>query len=223
VDIPLNKYLSSQKESDLIKSANWKIIFSYCNNMDSKEFKYFFSHQPEFVRYHGQDSVNNKIYNVFIKTLTDLSRSEIMGDSAYSRRKREILSSGYAGTGKVVFDADLNLFYMQGNLTKAMDLAFQELDRYYSDDPAMLENIASLVHTISKDKKYLEKGLQWSKRSVELKPDITNNSMYAALLYDLGKQDDAVKYCKIALELARKQNGSTTKIEENLKKYESGK
>ncbi|MCX6286839.1 MAG: thioredoxin domain-containing protein [Bacteroidetes bacterium] len=222
VDVPLIKYLSAQKESDLVNNANWKIVFSFCNNMDSKEFNFMLTHRQEFVKAHGKDSVNAKFYNVFFKAIMDLGRSGMMNDSSYSRLKRKIYASGYTGAGKVIFDADLNISQMQGNLKKLMDLAYQELNKYYNDDPDMLNELAGMMLSLSKDNNYLEKASQWAKRSVELKPDVANNETCAALLYSLGKRDDAVKYCKNALVLARKQNVSTETIEQNLKKYGSG-
>ncbi|MCX6280777.1 MAG: thioredoxin family protein [Bacteroidetes bacterium] len=222
VDVPLNKYLSAQKEADLVSNTNWKILFSFCNNMDSREFRYLLAHQQEFTSMHGKDSVNAKLYNVYFKALLDLGRSDKMPDSSYSLLKRRISNSGYSGAGKVIFDADLYLCQMQGDVQKLIDIAYRDLDKYYHDDPVMLSELASLVHDYSKDKEYLEKASLWLKRSVELKPGIENNQTCAALLYDLGRKEEAIKYCKDALIIARKQNVSSEPIEQDLKKYESG-
>ena len=227
VDIPLNKYLSSQKESDLSGNANWKIIYAYCDDMDSREFKFLLAHQDEFVFKHGKDSVDTKIYTVYLKSLVKLSRSVMMGDSTYSRLKHEIIATGYSGAGRVIFDADMNLYEMQGNAQKFMELIVGGLDKYYYNDPAMLNSSAWMIHDWMthenpKNINYLEKALQWAKRAVELKSDASNNDTYGALLYDLGKKDEAIRYCKLALDLARKNSLPTETIEDNLKKYESG-
>lgn len=223
VDVPLNKYFSTQKEKDLISNSNFRLIYSYCNDMDSREFRYLVSHQQEFAKVHGKDSVETKLYNVFVKALVDLSRSEMMGDSTYAHLKRDITATGYSGTGKVFFDADLNLYQSQGDASRFMALMVKDLDKYYNNDPTMLNNVAWMVHENSKDRKYLEKAMQWAKRSVELKPEASNNDTYGALLYDLGKKEEAIKFCRIALELAKKDNLPSGGIEDNLKKYESGK
>lgn len=222
VEVPLNKYLSTQKETDYIKPGNWKIIYSFCNDMDSKEFKYLIAHQSEFIHDHSKDSVNTKISNVFMNAIVELSRSEIMSDSSYNQLKRRILASGYVGADKVIFNADLNLYQVRGDASGFLALAYSGLDKFYSNDPEMLNNIAWIVHQISKDKKYLEKALVWSRRSVELKSDASTNDTYGALLYDLGKKEEAIKYCKIALGKAKAEGAPTETIEENMKKYETG-
>ena len=222
VEGPLERYLSAQKETDYSKPGNWKIIYAYCNDMDSKVFTYMVAHQAEFIHAHGRDSVDKKISDVFMKAIVDLSRSEIMSDTSYSRLKRKILASGFAGADKVIFDADLNNCQIQGDAAGFLALAYKGLDMFYSNDPEMLNNVAWIVHQISKDKKYLGKALLWSKRSVELKSDASTNDTYAALLYDLGNKEEAVKYCKIALGKARAAGIPSETIEENLKKYETG-
>ncbi len=222
-DVPLNKYLSGQKESDLIKNDNWKIIFSFCNNMESREFKFLLARQDEFARVHGRDSVNTKIYNVYFKAIIDLARGVKMSDSAYNAIIHKIHASGYTDANRLIFDASFNVYQMQGNLVKLMELSYNEVDTYYHDDPGMLNEVANMMLSLSTENKYLEKASQWAKRSVELKPDVANNETSAALFYKLGKKDEAVKYCKNALIIAKKQNLPAETIEENLKKYESGK
>jgi thiol-disulfide isomerase/thioredoxin len=222
VESPLNKYFATQKETDFINNPNFRIIFSFSNDMDSREFKYLVSHQQEFSRAHGNDSVDLKIYNVFVKALVDLRRSEMMDDSTYNLLKKEIFSTGYKGAGKVIFDADLNAYEVQGDAEHILELAFNDLDKYYNNDPGMLNSAAWMFHEATKDKKYLEKALGWSKRSIDLKPDAPDYDTYAALMYDLGKKDEAIKYCKIAVDLALKAGVSTELIEEHLSKYQSG-
>jgi thiol-disulfide isomerase/thioredoxin len=223
VDEPLKKYFATQQDDQLTGKMNGQILYTFCNDMNSSEFKYLVSHQDEFGRIHGKDSVNNKIFNVFFSALVQYSRSMSMTEAGYNQLKQDVLSSGFRGAEKVVFVADLNLCQMHGDKDKFMELAFRDLDKYYNDDYGMLNNVAWIVHSLSKDRKYLEKAEKWSKRSVELKSETSNNTTYAALLYDLGKKEEAVKYCRIALAIARKQNLPTLDIENDLKKYEEGK
>ena len=223
VDEPLKKYFATQQPEQLTGRTNWQIIYGYCNDMNSNEFKYLIAHQDEFNRLYGQDTVNTKIFNVYFYSLVQYARSMIMTGDGYNSLKQQVMSSGFREAAKVVFIADLNVYQMRGDKDKFMDLAYRDLDKYYKDDYSMLNNIAWIFHSFSKDKKYLEKAEKWSRHSVDLKSEASSNSTYAALLYDLGKKEEAVKYCRIALALARQQNLPTVDIENSLKKYEEGK
>jgi len=223
VDEPLNKYFSSQQPEQLTSKTNWQILYGYCNDMNSVAFRYLVSHQDEFGSLYSKDTVNTKIFNVFFYSLVQYARSMSMTEDGYSKLKKEVISSGFMEAGKVVFIADLNIYQMRGDQEKFMELAYKDLDKYYKDDYSVLNNIAWIFHSFSKDKKYLEKAEKWAQRSVDLKSEAYNNNTYAALLYDLGKKGEALKYCRIALELARKQDIQTVDIENCLKRYEEGK
>jgi thiol-disulfide isomerase/thioredoxin len=219
----LSGYFASVNRDDLVSAANWKIIFGFCNDKDSPEFKYLVSHQKEFEKKHGRDSVDAKISSVYVKSILDLAKSGSINDSSYAALKREITQSGFSGAPKVIFDADISLAQMKGDSQAFLELVSKDLNKFYSNDPLMLNNVAWYVHELSRDKKYLEKALEWAARSVELKPEASNCDTYGALLYDLGRKEEAIKSCSRALELARKNNQPTEQIEENLRKYQAGK
>ena len=91
------------------------------------------------------------------------------------------------------------------------------------NDARMLSSVALVFSSLTKEKKYLEKAAGWSKHSLELKPEVSAYETYAGILFDLGKKEEAVKYCRIALAMARQGNLPTDAIEEQLRKYDTGK
>ena len=69
------------------------------------------------------------------------------------------------------------------------------------------------------DEKQLTKAVNWAARSVELKNAYANNDTWAAILYKLGKKNDALERAKIAIEIAKKDGddfSSTSKLIEKI-------
>jgi thiol-disulfide isomerase/thioredoxin len=96
-------------------------------------------------------------------------------------------------------------------------------DKYASDDWQMLNGFAWTFYENISDKSMLKKAAKWAKKSMSLDKNYYNTDTYASLLYKLGKYDDALKYAKEALELAKKSNENYSGTEELIKKIEKAK
>ncbi len=96
-------------------------------------------------------------------------------------------------------------------------------DKYASDDWQMLNGFAWTFYENISDKSMLKKAAKWAKKSISLDKNYYNTDTYASLLYKLGKYDDALKYAKEAVELAKKSNQDYSGTEELIKKIEKKK
>ncbi len=76
----------------------------------------FFKHQSEYAKAYTQDSVNNKISDVFITNLRGVLQSPKvkLADSVYLVMKEKVKGSGFAGAEKVIFTTDLQWLQMRG-------------------------------------------------------------------------------------------------------------
>jgi thiol-disulfide isomerase/thioredoxin len=220
INEPLKQYFSSQKESDLTNRANWDMIYLYVTDMDSPEFTYLLRHQKEFEKLYTKDSVNSKISGVYLQSLANLCRSRSFTDESYNQLKQKIKDSGFSDADKVLFGADLNLFQMKSEIQKFINLAYSGIDTYYAKDYIMLNRMAWNFFQITTEQKYLEKASEWAKKSINLKSTAENNDTYANLMFKLGNKSEAVKYEKMAIELAVKEKGSAKEYEENLKRFQ---
>jgi len=123
----------------------------------------------------------------------------------------------------VIFSGDLILYYNRGDKQKYLDLAYENLDKFYSADYNMLNNIAwnvnqlCTVYDVSKGKKYLEKAAGWSKRSISIKAEPANTDTYAQILFHLGKKEEAIHQERTAIALAKKRGMSTKELDATLK------
>jgi hypothetical protein len=220
INEPLAQYFASQKEADLVNRDNWTMIDTYLTDMDSKEFKYLVAHRDEFVKRYTADSVDTKIFDVYLQSLTSMVRSRSFTEAAYTQAKQKISASGFREADKVIFTSDLNFYQMKGEQEKFQSLAMTGLDKYYGKDYSMLNRMAWYFFQIAKDNKQLEKAAEWAKKSISLQCTPENNDTYANLMFKLGRKSEAVKYEKDALELARKANVPLGTYEENLRKFQ---
>ena len=220
VNEPLQQYFATQKESELLNRANWEMMYQFLTDMDSREFAYLLKHQKEYEKLYSRDSVNSKIFNVYMQALSSISRNRSFTEENYNLLKQKIRASGYAEAEKVIFSADLNLYQMKGNVDKFIETAYSGTTIYYPNDYMMLNSMAWNFFQIATEKKNLEKASEWAKRSISLKSTPENNDTYANLMFKLGNKTEAVKYEKSAIELANKEKVAAKAYEDNLKKFE---
>jgi len=220
---PLKKYISTQKSENLISQANWNIIYRFSDNINSAEFIYLVSHHKEFEQRYTKDSVQDKIDNVYSYELNKFFRMKPFPQSGWDNLIEVIKKSGYSKTNEIILDAQLSLYEYKKDTGGYLDLTYKEVDMVYWNDYNKLNNAASRVNSFTGSKKHLEKAAEWSKRSIELNDVPFNNDTFAAILFKLGKKEEAIKTQKKVIELARKNNLSTKNYENTLLKMQSGK
>ncbi|MCX6246878.1 MAG: thioredoxin domain-containing protein [Bacteroidetes bacterium] len=221
----MTTYFATQHETDLLSRQNWNIIYRFVSDCNDPLFDFLVKHQQEYAKRYTRDSVNNKVADIYLNSLraTWQSSSLKLADSAYRKMKEKVRTSGFAGAGKVIFTTDLQWFQMQGKDKEYLELATQDLDKYYSDDYAKLINAAATFLSIAKDNKYLEKAGEWAKKSISIKNVAYNNDIYASILFKLGKTKDAIRYEKEAIDIAKKMKEPSAQFEESLKKMQEPK
>lgn len=214
----LRDYFATQQESDLSSRTNWNIIYKHVSKMNSREFKYLLSHQEEFIEKYTEDSVNNKIYTIFLQQCFKHIGSKDFDIDKYESLKNKIRKSNFKKADQLIVTADLHYYRRNGKWKDYISLAIENVDKYYLNDYMTLNNIAwNFLDNTNKDD-YLVKAEKWSRKSVELESKAFNNDTLAAILYKLGKKEEAIKYQEIALELAEKEGRPTKSYEERLAK-----
>jgi len=221
--MPVNEtlalYFSSLKETDLLKRANWNIIFLYLSDIDSREFTFLMTHRKEYAKSYTRDSVDAKIYNVCYQSMIGLARGRNFSEEALGEMKQKIRATGYEGSDKAIFDAQQNIYLMRGDQQKYFDLVTADLEKYYGDDQAKLTFMAANFAKMTTDNKYLEKAVEWARKAISIKSNPENNDACANLLFKLGKKEEAIKYETVAIELATKLHLPTGTYEASLRKF----
>ena len=228
VNLVLKKYLATQSEADLFNRVNWNIIYRFVNGDKDNEatFEFLLKHRVEYAKLYSKDSVNNKISEVYLVNLRNIAHSypnPKIADSVFLAQKEKVKSSGFEGAEKVIFTADLELLQSKGKTKEFLELAYENMDKYYSEDYTMLSRVSWFVSSITTDVKYLGKALSWSKKSVSILAEPFNTDTYASILFQMGKKDEAIKQEKKVIALAKQQKISTIPYDEALKKMEESK
>lgn len=94
-------------------------------------------------------------------------------------------------------------------------------DKFAMDNWGMLNEFAWSFYEHVNDKAMLKKASKWAKKSMELEKNYYNTDTYAALLYKLGKNEQALKYAKEAIALAKKSGINYSETEAMIKKIEA--
>jgi thiol-disulfide isomerase/thioredoxin len=226
VNAVMKKYFTTQNESDLFNRVNWNIIYRFVSEINDPLFEFLVNHQSEYAKSYSKDSVNDKISDVYLYNLRGAAHSSPnpkIADSVYLALKEKVKASGFDGAGKVIFTADLEWLQGKGKNKEFLDLAFENMDKYYADDYDMLSKVSWIVSAMTADSKYMEKALSWSKKSVSIKEEPFNTDTYASLLFKMGKKDEAIKQEKKVIAMAKERNISSIPYEEALKKMEAPK
>ncbi len=200
----LNAYFSTQFEMGLVTRQNWTIIRAYLNDYQSKEFNYLVKNAAEFAKRYSADSVNNKIYEVYMNACMNKIYSAPSDSSKFWGLKEEIKKTGFARSEELVLNADMNYYQNKKDYLNYAKTAINYIDKYKSKDAMELNNTAYEFYSNIKDKTMLAKAEEWAKKAFELEPQpqITMDT-YACVLSVNGKKQEAIKLEKQAIDLIK--------------------
>lgn len=215
----VSTYFSSQKESDLVSRTNWTILYKYANDYSSKEFAFLEKNKDAYAKVYTADSVKDKINSVYTAGLyTAIYQKEHEAD--FEPLKARVKASGNPDAGKIILDANLKYYQSLGNWKEYTSTAIADVDKFMHDDTRALNGIAWNFYENVNDLPALEKAASWSKRSIEIQSIYANNDTYAAVLYKLGKKEEAKKAAETAIAIAKQSGEDYSETETLLKKID---
>ncbi|MFC2092583.1 thioredoxin family protein [Bacteroidota bacterium] len=116
--------------------------------------------------------------------------------------------------------AKMNYYMANKDWDAYSKAAVEILDNNKIDDSGFLNQVAWTFYENVDDLTLLEKAANWAKMSIELEENYYNTDTYAALLYKLGKYNEALKAAEYAIEVAKKTDmdyGGTEQLIEMIK------
>lgn len=231
VEKPLTTYFSKQKDADLSNRQNWTIIESHLNNKDSREFNYLLKNTDEFSKKYTADSVNQKIYSVYIDVLQKTIYGKNADSTKYFSLKDEIKKLNFRDSEKAILLSEIWYYQSKQDYVNYSKSAVPYIDKYENENSMEMNNIAYSFHSFVKDKQMLAKAESWAKKAYDIekvKPDFDPNitmDTYASLLYTNGKKQEAVKVEQEVLDFmkAKPQEYSKEAMNDIEKKIEGWK
>ena len=223
VETELVKYFNTQKDEDLISRQNWSVLWDFAGDPNSREFKYFVSHRTDFEKLYTADSVSKKTEDVYSSTLVGFTRKKEPDVEGYKKMKEQILKLNLPSSEKIILNGDINLYAKTKDWSNYAKTAVKYIDKYAKENYSLLNSVAWNFYENISDKTLLAKAEGWAKHSVELQPGYFNCDTYAAVLYKLGKKQEAQAAAEKAIELAQKDGADSGSTQELLDKIKAMK
>ncbi|MEO1435155.1 MAG: thioredoxin family protein [Bacteroidota bacterium] len=191
-----DEYLQTQ--DDWATEENMDFILGYANNLNGKGYEYLINNRPAFNDLFGEDQVTGRIvYKI---------QSEIYnGEEAISLDQ---ISSYYQEAvpekaEQLTLEFKLDYYLRAGDVDKFALTAVTLLDKYPTDNPNLLNELAWNFYLAVEDENLLKRAVSWAEQSVELDNQFFNNDTLGALYYKTGKNKKAKKHLQIAIDLAK--------------------
>ncbi|HEY6159862.1 MAG TPA: thioredoxin family protein, partial [Bacteroidia bacterium] len=134
----MQKYFATQKDEDLTKPYNWRIIYGVQNDYASREIQYMLKHRADFEKLYTADSVLNKLEDVYSSALMTSAADSV----AYSKMKTEVRGSGITDPEKLILRVDMYRFKRAGDWLSYGKSAVTYTDKYSKDNANELNSTA---------------------------------------------------------------------------------
>jgi thioredoxin-related protein len=216
------KYLSSVKDEDLIKPANWKLIKQVSNDYRSREMQYLLKNVSFFEQQFGKKEIERKIIYLGEDYFWKITRSDTFNRAAFEKARAEFMTMKWPYSERILFNADLTAAY-RTNKDDYFAMASARFQSYNNDNASALNNTAWKFYEECDNIEYLKAAVNMAKRSCELELDYAALDTYAALLFKTGnyKEADLVVQKAIAIavkaQLKPEQYKETTELHNKIK------
>lgn len=212
------KYLSTQKEEDLLSEENWEFIQNFSEGVSSEPFKFVMQHQEQFSEKFGEEEVS-----MFIARVMEDKMYEIIeqGDEELLKEYVKTLQTELPEQADMLV-AKLEFLFYSRDPEKAFPYAKKYLDNYAQDWSELNEAAWGYYETIE-DKAMLEAAVGWAEKSIQIEKNWYNTDTKAALLHKLGRNKEARKAAEESIEIGKALGEDTKSTEDLLEKIKKAK
>ncbi len=201
---PLNAYFDTQKEQDWTSPANWKIINSHLSDYQSKVFNYLVKHNDVFAAKYTADSVNKKIFDIYVNACQSLIYSREADSVKFFQLTEEIKKSGFARSEELVLREYMMYYQKKKDYINYAKAAVPYIDKYKRNDAADLGYAANYFYKNLTDSAFLAKAEQWAEKCFLLDPNPqVRMDSFAFSLSQMGRMKEAVKFQRKAIEFIK--------------------
>lgn len=194
-------FLQMQPAAQLTSADNWNFIGKYINDALSPAFDYFFNYRQRFAAEYGSDAVHQKIEKVFYQNLLTYG---LQGEQEkYTATKKKLSSCGFENSERLLLQTDIDLCKARGEWEEYARAVVTYHSRFISKDINELNGHAWSFYEHVEDRSMLLKAEEWIVRALKLQENYSVLDTYAALLFKLGKKEQAKVYAQKAIAKAK--------------------
>lgn len=213
----LKKYFSNVPEKELSTKINWQMINRFVTDINSKEFNYLLNNRGAFGKVTTSDSIDNKIYNTFLRPAYKVAHSD--NPEPWLKMKKQIQDSKFGRAEEMIFTVDLIIYEKKADWPKYIDLAMKYTDKYKLNDFTFLINVSQRFLQQAKEKDQIAKAISWAKKSKEMDPKPYSRETYARLLEKSGDKKAAITELESLISDLKSKDQKTDVYENQLKKW----
>jgi thiol-disulfide isomerase/thioredoxin len=212
--IVANKFLATQ--TDFSTERNMDIIARYSDDALAPAFKYLVTHRSAFDNKYGQEHIDARIQGIFDQHL--MLNPELTWPETEKLVRSTFPEDGVKRAAQFKMTWNRNREDVPGYLNAATEY----YQKYSSDNPDELNEVAWIFYKNTNDKKYLKNALKWAEKSVQLFQSYANTDTVAAIQAKLGKKKEAITNAKKAIELAKASGEDYSQTQLLLNELEKG-
>lgn len=215
----VSAYLDAQKPVSFSNEANYQLLLSFINDVNAASFKHLLSNYEEFTSKYTKSEIDNKIKSVYSAAIYSAIRSK--DDKALAALQKNYRAAANAPAAYLDALTDVTQARMSKDTALYFKAVIRFTDTYLMDDANQLNSAAWDFYEKTDNKAYLLHAEAWARRSVELAPGYANMDTHAAVLYKLGKYQEAKSSAMKAIELGKNGNEDVKETEALLQKINS--
>jgi len=217
---PLSVYFQSVKPEDLPEQENWDLIVTYEKDFNSKVFQYLMEHSDKFSSRYTGAAVDKVISEVVLQSASKMLYSRKPSDiESYPALKMAVEKGNFKGKEELLLSTDQAYYEVKKDTASYASTTVKYIEKFKSEDAAVLNNSAWGFYEKVKDKNLLLKAEGWAKKSFELSPESPSLDTYASLLYINGKKKEAIESEEKALRMEQTNpDGNKQMVQEYMDK-----
>ncbi len=215
-----NAYLRTQK--DLSSDDNTVFIFRFAKKIDSDAMQYWLKNREVFEKKFGklqaEADLDDRLISAVGKPYFNAQKKEV---DMVKAREFALKTVPADMSERVLSLLTLQNCEMKGDVAGILAQASSHLEKFPSVNPNQLNDFAWFFYENTSDKTFLEKGLTWALKAVELNDTYPYNDTAAALYFKLGNKIKAKEFVEKALKMGKDKKEDTTETEALLKKIDA--
>ncbi len=236
-DKHIRAYISTQSVEELKEEKNIRFIYEFAIHgfeitmpLGSTAYQSMLDNREMYARYFDAEQVHSRL--VWIAHSATRLAIEMGNDALFEKaiavlkdfdngKRHEFKEmdgrlTGVINRRNLVLSAKMDYYAKRGDTARFEETAGLYIEKVWGDSDE-LNDLAWKYYEQYDDARHLETALAWAERSLELRRYYANVDTHAALLYKLGRYDEALTEAEAAVELAKQNEydyeGTTELIE----------
>lgn len=207
----VKEYLETQSTQQLESTKNIKYIFTRHLSFNSPATQYFLKNQNKFIPSFEDNAVERKAEKIITRTSSIAGRNS---DIQLLDQIEKSISANLKDKSRLTTLA--RIYYHQGqrNWSKYAAATLEYSRGQGKDDMQTMYETAIYLKHFAKDTQTLELGVQIMEKVIKLEESYKNLNLYAQFQHTVGKDKQALKTAREAIEVAKKSGEESSEANE---------